>query len=120
MAGGTGGILFVPTHIHTLIHTLVHTDADLVRGQTPGLSALVTQIHTHIYIHTRAKMRCPFTLGLSEAAILPSGGICVLLVRKRGLEVGVLMNNAAGNEMGDDGDRNASSQQLVYMCFAVL
>lgn len=30
------------------------------------------------------------------------------------------MNNAAGNEMGDDGDRNVSSQQLVYMCFAVL
>lgn len=30
------------------------------------------------------------------------------------------MNNAAGNEMGDDGDRNASSRELVYMCFAVL
>lgn len=37
-----------------------------------------------------------------------------------GVEVGVLMNNAAGNEMGDDGDRNPSSQEVVYMYFAVL
>lgn len=60
-------------------------------------------------------MRCPFTLGLSEAAILPSGGICVLLVRKRGLEVGVLMNNAAGNEMGDDGTETQAASNL-FIC----
>ena len=64
-------------------------------------------------------MRCPFTQGLSEAAMLPSGGICVLPGGERGIEVGVLMNNAAGNEMGDDGDRNVSSRELVYMYFAV-
>lgn len=42
--GGTGGILFVPTHTHTLMKP---TDADLVRGQAPGLSALVSHTHTH-------------------------------------------------------------------------
>ncbi len=102
------------------------TDADLVRGRAPGLSALVshTHTHTHTHIHTEThaltKIRCPFTQGLSEAAILPSGGICVLLVREWGIEVGELMNNAAGNEMGDDGDRNASSRGVVYMYFAVV
>lgn len=35
-------------HTYTHSYTLMKlTDADLVRGQTPGLSALVTQIHTH-------------------------------------------------------------------------
>lgn len=76
--------------------------------------------HTRTHIHTYTKMRCPFTHGLSKAAILPSGGICVLLVREWGIEVGALMNNAAVNEIGDDGDRSASSQELVYMYFAVI
>lgn len=30
------------------------------------------------------------------------------------IEVGALMNNAALNEEGDDGDRNTSSQESVY------
>lgn len=30
------------------------------------------------------------------------------------------MNNAAGNEMGDDGNRNVSGRELVYMYFAIL
>ena len=52
--------------------------------------------------------------------MLPSGGICVLPGGGSGVsEGGVLMNNAAGNEMGDDGDRNVSSRELVYMYFAV-
>ena len=76
--------------------------------------------HTHTHAHTHTEIRCPFTWGLSEAAILPSGGICVLLVGEWGIEVGVLMNNAAGNEMGDDGDRNASSQKLVCMYFSLV
>lgn len=102
------------------------TDADLVRGQAPGLSALVTHRHTHACTHTYTdthihphthRMRFPFTLGLSEAAIPPSGGICVLLGRER--DIGVLMNNAAGNEMGD-GDRHAGRRKLVYVYFAVV
>lgn len=85
--------------------------------QAPGLSALVTHTHTHANSYTET--RWPFTGDLSEAAIFPSGGMCTLLVRERDMEVGALMNNAAANEMGDDGDRDTSIQRPEAVCVCV-
>lgn len=77
MAGGAQVAHCFSAHTLAQLYTLMKlADADLVRGQTPGLSALVTQAHTLL------KMRCPFILALLGAAILPSGGICVLLGRE--------------------------------------
>lgn len=55
------------------------TDADLVHGQVPGLSALVTHTHT---------LRCPFTQDLSVAAILACGGMCVCVCVCEGVGYG--------------------------------
>lgn len=79
-----------------------------------------TRTRARIPRRTHTKTRCPFTQDLSEAAILPSGGMCALLVREWGIEVGALMNNAAANEIGGDGDRDTSNRELVCMYFAAV
>lgn len=100
------------THTHGHAHRTYWCSSQMLTLYTarfPDCQHL-SHTRTHTCIHTYI-LRCPFTQDLSVAAILPCGGMCV---KEWDIEVGALMNNAALNEEGDDGDRNTSSQEPVY------